>query len=176
MDESRKDGEFGRVAYLVELCPKPDGEPDFVYVSMKAFTDDLTKIGVPTCRSRAKFQCAVSDMTVVSNVEGIETGTGLSGWIEFWPNNYAAKNSAQVPGASDKVYDFGDAPSNPVEGYGSMQVHNPSAAQTLFAINKWKAGDRADVGIGNCSGKQLVWTFTGKASTWPRKRLRVLVK
>jgi hypothetical protein len=176
VDESRKGGAFGRVAYLVELYRKPDGEPNFVYVSMKAFTDDLTKIGVPTHQSRAKFQCAVSDMTVVSNVDGIETGTGLSGWIEFWSSNYAARNAAGVPGAADNVYDFGDAPTNPPQGYGSMQVHNPSAEQTLFAINKWKAGRGADIGIGNSTGKTRDWTFTGKAGSWPRKRLRVLVK
>ncbi|MHC4247731.1 MAG: hypothetical protein ACYS9X_01255 [Planctomycetota bacterium] len=176
VDESRKGGGFGRVAYLVELYRKPDGEPNFVYVSMKAFTDDLTKIGVPTYQSRAKFQCAVSGMTVVSNVDGIETGSGLSGWIEFWASNYGTKNSGGVPGASDREFDFGDQPNGPPEGYGSMQVHNPSATQTLFAINKWKAGRGADIGIGNSTGKTRDWTFTGKAGTWPRKRLRVLVK
>jgi hypothetical protein len=176
VDDSRKVEKFDRVAYLIELYAKADGEPEFLYVSMKAFTSDARLIGVPTLQAGAKFQRAVEDMTVVSNVDGIRTGSGLSGWIEFWSSNYASKNSAGVPGASDREFDFGDMPNGGPDGYGSMQVHNPGAQQTLFAINKWKAGRGADVGIGNSEGKTRDWTFTGKASQWPRKRLRVLVK
>mgnify|MGYP003346570019 CR=1 FL=1 len=33
---------------------------------------------------------------------------------------------------------------DPLDGYGSMQVHNPSASQTLFAINHWREGGNGD--------------------------------
>ena len=76
------------------------------------------------------------------------TGTDLAGGnIEFWPNNYGPDNSANVPNASSEVYDFGDQPTDPADGYGSMQVHNHDAKQTLFALNHWSEGSRADLGI-----------------------------
>jgi signal transduction histidine kinase len=40
-----------------------------------------------------------------------------------------------VPGASDDVHDTGDNPVDPVGGYGSMQVHNHAATQTVFSMN-----------------------------------------
>jgi sialate O-acetylesterase len=105
------------------------------------------------------------------------TGTGLTGGnLEFWPNNYGPANSAKVPNASDQTFDFGDDPSDPVDGYGSMQVHNHEAKQTLFALNHWREGSHADVGIGNQPTGNPDWTFAGNAGSYPVKRLRVLVR
>ena len=92
--------------------------------------------------------------------------------------SYNAANSANAPNASSQAYDFGDDPAEPAEGYGSMQVHNHDAKQTLFAINHWQAGQRADLGLGNQPGqpgKQPDWTFAGNASFYATKRLRILV-
>ena len=167
---------FDRVAYFVEL-QKADGETQFVYVSMDAFTDSLDKIGVPTLKSGASFQQRVNNLNVVSNVRGIVTGTDLGGGnIEFWPGNYGQANSAQVPKASGQAYDFGDQPSAPDDGYGSMQVHNCEAGQTLFAINHWREGDKADLGIGNAGAGNPDWTFAANAGSWTAKRLRVFVR
>ena len=167
---------FDRVAYFVEL-QKEDGEKQFVYVSMDAFTDSLDKIGVPTVKSGAKFQQRVSNLNVVSNVKGIVAGTGLTGGnIEFWPGNYGTVNSAKVPKASDQTYDFGDEPTELGDGYGSMQVHNFEAGQTLFAINHWREGDKADLGFGNAGTGNPDWTFAANAGSWTAKRLRVLVR
>jgi sialate O-acetylesterase len=167
---------FDRVAYFVEL-QKADGETQYVYVSMDAFTDSLDKIGVPTLKSGAKFQQRVSGLNVFSNVKGIVAGTGLGGGnIEFWPGNYGQANSAQVPKASAQAYDFGDQQSAPDDGYGSMQVHNFEAAQTLFAINHWREGDKADLGIGNAGTGNPDWTFAANAGSWTAKRLRVFVR
>ena len=85
-------------------------------------------------------------------------------------------NSAGVPNASGEVYDFGDQPSDPADGYGSMQVHNHDAKQTLFALNHWSEGSRADLGIGNQPAGNPDWTFAGNAGTYQVKRLRVLVR
>lgn len=167
---------FDRVAYSLELEDTNDA-PQFVFVSMDAFTDDLSKIGVPTATSHAHFQQNVESLDVFSNVRGITTGTNLPGGnIEFWPNNYGPANSAGVPHASNETFDFGDQPTDPEDGYGSMQVHNHDARQTIFALNHWSEGGHADVGIGNHHTANPDWTFAGNAASYPHKRLRIFVR
>ena len=84
---------------------------------------------------------ALAAETVRCNVPGVVEGVGIAGGnIEFWPNNYGPANGAQVPGASDSLYDFGDQTGDPRDGYGCMQVHNHDAKQTLFAVNHWREG------------------------------------
>jgi sialate O-acetylesterase len=167
---------FDRIAYFLEL-QHADGNTEYVYVSMDAFTSDLEKIGVPTFKSGAHFQQNVANLDVYSNVKGIENGANLAGGnIEFWPNNYGPNNSANVPNASGEVYDFGDAPTDPADGYGSMQVHNHEAKQTLLALNHWSEGSRADLGIGNQPTGNPDWTFAANAGTYKSARLRVMVR
>ena len=166
---------FDRIAYFMEL--KTGEDTKYVFVSMDAFTDDLGKIGVPTVASGANFQQNLANMNVLSNVKGIVAGTGLKGGnIEFWPNNYGPENSATVPHASSQVWDFGDQIVEPAAGYGSMQIHNHDGKQTLFALNNWRAGQGADLGIGNSTGKNPDWTFAANAASYQGKRLRVLVR
>jgi sialate O-acetylesterase len=57
-----------------------------------------------------------------------------------------------------------------------MQIHNPSARQTVLAINNWKAAKGGDLGIGNQPKGNSDWTFAGNAGSWQNKRLRVLVR
>lgn len=175
-DGSDSIGKFDRIAYLLELKSEERGEQK-IFVSMDAFTEDAKKIGVPTALSGASFRQSVGQMDVFSNVGSIALVERTEGGtIEFWPDNYATENSAEVPGASGRRYDFGDEPALPVDGYGSMQVHLPSAKQTLFAINHWRAGADADLGIGNATGDHTDWTFSGSAKTYTEKRLRVYVR
>jgi sialate O-acetylesterase len=169
-------GAFDRVAYFLEL--QQDGqEPQFVYVSMDAFTDDIGKIGIPTVESKVVFQQKIANMNVVSNAAGVTTGTGLQGGnIEFWGNNYDPKNSAKVEGASDGKFDFGDNRSSG-GNYGCMQVHNAEAKQTIFAFNHWVVGgSNSDLGIGNSTQAHPDWTFSKSAKSYSRKILRVLVR
>ncbi len=173
-------GPIDRVAYFLELR-KHGGPTQWVYVSMDAFTNDLAKLGVPTVASKAKFQTPVTRMNVLSNDPRITTGADLAGNIEFFPNNYGPLNAAKVPNASDAVWDFGDQIAEPEDGYGSMQVHNFAAKQTIFAFNNWKAGPGADLGIGNSDprasgGQTLDWTFNANASQYVVKQLKVLVR
>lgn len=169
------EGPFDRIAYFVELA-RDDGHTRYLYVSMDAFTDDLGQIGVPTLASGAYFQQPVAHINVWSNA-GVRTGVQLpGGHIEFWPNNYGQGNAAAVAGASSSLYDFGDQPGEPADGYGSMQVHNANAQQTLFAINHWRNGEHADLGIGNRGEQHPDWTFAGNAQNYVQKRLRVLVR
>ncbi|HJN17258.1 MAG TPA: sialate O-acetylesterase, partial [Armatimonadota bacterium] len=169
-------GAFDRIAYILELQTE-DGAPQFAYVSMDAFTDDLGKIGVPTVASGAVFQMHVTNMNVVSNVESIVTGEGIAtGNIEFWPNNYGPPNDNSVPNASGAVWDFGDQYADPVDGYGSMQIGNYGDKQTILAINNWKSAPSGDLGIGNSDGDTRDWTFKNNAASYMSKRLRVLVR
>jgi len=168
---------FDRIAYLLELQPSGDSAR-YVYVSMDAFTTDLGKIGVPTLETRTRFQQKVTRLSVASNVSGLKLGSSLDGGcIEFWPNNYGPQNSAGVPGASGDLFDFGDVPGDPEDGYGCMQVHNAAAQQTLFAINHWVSGGAgADIGIGNSPGQTRDWTFSGNGGSFAAKRLRIFVR
>ncbi|MCH2181093.1 MAG: sialate O-acetylesterase [Mariniblastus sp.] len=175
VDRSSQSLEFDRVAYLLEL--ESDAGPQHLFVSMKAFTHDAGQIGVPTAQSQARFQQKVENMDIYSNVDGVTNGQSIAtGSIEFWPHNYAVDNTAQVPGASNQIYDTGDQPVAPRNGYGSMQVHNHGVNQTLFAVNHWKQGDGADLGIGNSPGATRDWTFAANAGTYDKARLRVFVR
>lgn len=172
------EGKVARVAFLLELQPDGTGG-QYLWVSMDAFTEDAKALGIPTAASGSTFQQAVTGLTVLSNVKGIETGSRLTGNIEFWASNYGPANAANVEGASAQIWDFGDAPGGAADGYGCMQVHNPGAKQTLFAINNWKAGGAgADIGIGSSDLDQRTtdWTFARNGGRYTHKRLRVFVQ
>lgn len=177
IDNSDDGTPFTKVAYLLEL-QKTGGDVDYAFVSTDAFTDDLKKIGLPTASSGARFFEKVNNLTVRSNVEGIQTVTDSDGGnIEFWPGNYAPANENKIPGASEKIWDFGDAPVDKIPGYSCMQVHNWKGKQTVFAINKWGSGGTLDIGIGNSDTKRAAdWTFTSNAGQYSLRRLTVLVK
>ena len=171
VDHSREVTDFDRIGYFVELDDKT------ILVTMNAFTDNVHHIGIPSLASGAFFQQKVESMDVFTNVGGLTAGHDIAtGNIEFWPQNYGTGNAAGIPGAAGNVYDFGDEPADPTDGYGCMQVHNHAAGQTLFAINNWKRGSQADLGIGNSSGQTRDWTFTGNADSYSKKRLRVYVR
>ena len=175
VDNSASVSGFDRIAYCLELNVGSD-DLQFVFVSMPAFTQNVRHIGVPTVKSGAKFQTTVKDVDVYTNVDNLPSGTGIQGNLEFWPHNYSASNVAGVPGASERVYDIGDAPVEPQQGYGSMQIHHTQAKQTLLAFNHWSRPDQADLGIGNSSGQTRDWTFTGNIDQYAAKRLRVFVR
>jgi sialate O-acetylesterase len=165
------------VAYFLEL--RKDGQPaQWAYVSMEAFTADLSKLGVPIAASKARFQTQVQRMNVVSSEPNVTSGNELPGNIEFWPHNYGPANGAAVPNASPDVWDFGDEIVGNEAGYGSMQVHNPAAKQTIFAFNNWRAGAGADLGIGNSnpSANTLDWTFNSNAHEYVVRQMKVLVR
>ena len=61
--------------------------------------------------------------------------------------------------------------------YGSFQIHNHGAAQTLFAYNRWGgAGGNGDLGIGNQGAGEPDWTFAQNANTYTTKNLQILVR
>ncbi len=168
---------FDRVGYFIELTT--GGKTDYVWVSADPFTTNTAHLGVPTVASGAVYQQRLTNVNVVTNAAGVTAGEGLTECnIEFWSHNYASGNRLGLPGANGTRYDFDDSYGEPVEGYGSMQMHNFGARQTLFAINNWRAGAGADLGIGNAPApnEHPDWTFSGSARNYEAKRLRVLVR
>ncbi len=170
-------GDFSRVAYYMELL-NTNGMLTYVWASMSAFTNDTSLLGVPTLISGAFFHNSVSNMNVFCNVPGVTTGTGITGNLEFWPYSYIYANSFNVPGASGSTCDFGDGINPNGANYGSMQLHNTGAGQTLFAFNAWCDGGATEIGIGNCPAPisgGIDWTFSKTAGAYSARTLQVLV-
>lgn len=163
---------FSRVAYYLEL-QSTNGTMDYVWASMDAFTADAGRIGVPVRSSGAFFQQRVTNLNIFSSVRSLAKGAGLSGgYIEFWPTACNPDNAAGLPNASSLLYDFSDKPS--AGDYGSMQVHNVEAAQTVFGFNHW-ANRTIDLGIGNSPFGNPDWTQAANAAQYSRKILQVFV-
>ena len=174
IDRSDTIPEFDRIGYLVELESSAYGNQS-LFVSMDAFTEDIKKIAVPEVSTGASFQQSVKNLESHSTTPSLNH-KNIEGNIEFWPNNYAQQNTANVRGASNSLYDIGDSIKEPLNGYGSMQVHNTRGKQTLFAFNHWRMGQAADLGIGNSAGSTRDWTFTKNAADYSTKRLRIYVR
>lgn len=172
-DRSSEVSDFDRIGYLLELESETTGSQK-LFVSMDAFTDDVSKIAIPQFSTDAFFQQSVKNVDSYSTVSSLNRES-IEGNIEFWSGNYATQNSANVPGASAAIYDFGDSMGEPLNGYGSMQVHDTAGKQTLFSINHWGAGDGADIGIGNSDGPHRDWTFSSNAASYSAKSLKVYV-
>jgi len=166
---------FDRVAYYLGLSPST-GSSQWVYVSMDPFTLDARRIGVPTVASGGSFQSLLTGMNVYAGNASVTTGTNIqTGNIEFWGYNYGQANAAFVPGASASTFDFGDT-INAGGTYGSMQVHNYGAGQTIFAYNRWGTGGNSDLGIGNRAATDTDWTFAQNAASYTNKLLLALVR
>jgi hypothetical protein len=170
---------YGRVGYYLELVK--NNATSFCWTAFDAFTADLTQLGAP--RSGKIYQQLVNNLDVLSNVPGVLNTNGCgTGNIEFWDWNYGASGNQSIPGGSDTLFDFADSCSGS-GNYGSMQVHNWGAGQTLWAVNHFNANAVVCVGIGNNpnasstgSGPQRDWTFAENAASWDSRRLLVFVR
>ncbi len=142
---------ISRIGYFVEGI-LPDNSVEYVFVTMDPFTGDVKKIGVPVGNI---FQTRLSNIEVWSNVPGVATGKFPEGAIEFWNNNFDPARKLDLPGASDKLYDWDDTYQPGVAfGHGSMQIHNISASepQVVFAFNRFGGGPECEFGIGTNRG------------------------
>jgi hypothetical protein len=177
---------FDRVAYCMELTGT-NGVTQWVYVSMDAFTNDLSMVGVPTAdRADPWIQQYVSNLNVYAYASdgnvAVTTGVGIAaGNIEFWSSNYGSGNARSIPGASGSLYDFGDdRGSNRGAGHGSMQVHNYLQGHTIFSMISFGSDNRTPgLGIGNnpvWSNNDPDWTFTYNARTYSTKNIYVLAR
>ena len=168
-------GTLKRIGYLLKLTDK-QGKMTWTFVSMDPFSQDLNQVGVPNTGSGV-VQMYVNNLEVFGNSPNIKNGKFEKGNIEFWSNNYSGGNAKKIPGATGS-FDFGDTATQPVDGYGSMQVHNYLQKQTVFAFNKLKGGNQCDLGIGNntAKGGQSDWTFSSSAKNYKSAELYVVGK
>ncbi len=171
VDNAAGIGSYSRVAYCLEV----DGQ--WVWVSMDDFTEGvIAHAGVPVKSANPKgFQQFVSNLNVHSNVSGVVTGDGIeTGNIEFWYNCYDPPAQQGIAG-SNTLFDFDDTKltTGSCDGYGSMQVHNYGAKQTVWAFNAWDETDAGnnDIGIGNSTGPHPDWTFAHNAATYTTRTL-----
>ncbi|OGV94073.1 MAG: hypothetical protein A3K19_23545 [Lentisphaerae bacterium RIFOXYB12_FULL_65_16] len=168
-------GTLKRIGYMLRLTDK-QGAMTWVLVAMDPFSQDPSKVGVPNAGSGV-IQTYVTHLEVAGNSPAVKNGTFEKGNIEFWSNNYGGTNVQQIPGATDDL-DFGDVASDPVTGYGSMQVHNYLEKQTVIAFNKFDSDKNCDLGIGNNPAKdgKLDWTFSGSGKNYASAELLVVGK
>ena len=111
----------------------------------------------------------------------VTAGEHLDGNIEFWSSNYGVRTGLAGIGGDDGRFDFNDTPDGiPTNsGYGSMQVHNWRAGETLFAFNKFGGGQQnwLDLGIGtNTDGRQPDWTQTDTAQWFSSGKIYAFVR
>ena len=174
VNDAGKIGAFSRVAYYMEL--QRAGEPmQYVWVSMDAFTNDATRVGVPVAW---QFLKDVTNLRVWSNVPNIRTNQTIAvGNIEFWPEGFTGTVKRGLPGATN-VYDFDDTPTN--GEYGSMQVHDTEmlANSCIFTYNRFQKNDTTELGIGpmlNATNNGTDWTQTYNAGQYSLRHFQVYV-
>ncbi|HMD00827.1 MAG TPA: HYR domain-containing protein, partial [Ferruginibacter sp.] len=168
---------YNRVAYFLDLGTK------WVWVSMDKFNNNLTELGIPNAvYNNVAWQRTVSNMNVAGSAgSNVTNATGIPGNIEMWHNCYGTSAALPGIGGSSSTYDFNDVRSvGSPSCFGSFQVHNYGAGQTIFAYNAWETpagpgGD--DVGIGNQVGGSgnPDWTYAYNASTYTTRKLYILV-
>jgi hypothetical protein len=176
-------GGVDRFGYCLELTTEEG--TSWVWTSMEALSADLDDLGLPTRMEQSRHQF-VDDLTVASNVPGVQQVDGGAGWVEMWPNQYDATGSGQIPGASGTAHDADDAVLR-ANGYGSFQVHafadagdargpRPAATPTatpVLAVNAFATPGPApmDVGIGAGPGENPDWTSAKNAGDYTGRRL-----
>jgi hypothetical protein len=164
---------FNRVAYYMEL----DGK--WVWVSMNKYNSSLTlaQLGIPFGWSSIYFQQIVSGMNVLgSSNAGVSNANNISGNVEIWPHCYGTHTGLGGIGGNAGNYDHDDQINATNNCYGSFQVHNYIANQTIFAYNNFNGGTNDDLGIGNNTGNTNPdWTFMSNAASYTTKKLFILV-
>lgn len=175
VDNSARIGEYSRVAYCMEL------DKQWVWVSVDDFTGgNIAQTGVPVASVNPDgFQQSVANMNVASDGIGYHKPVvGIaSGHMEFWHNCYNGAASQGLSSAGN-VFDFDDTKEEARPScYGSMQIHNVGARQTLFAFNAWDeaSGGLNEVGIGNQPTGNPDWTFARNADQYEERYLGVFV-
>ncbi|MFE2750156.1 sialate O-acetylesterase [Streptomyces scopuliridis] len=174
-------GGFDRVGYCLEL-DGPSG-PQWVWTAMPSFTKDTRQLLPPT-KSGHIVRQRVHDLNTASNVAGVPTATGGTGYLEMWPNSYGPANARQIHGSSTSTFDSDDTPRTDV-GRGSFQIHrvspdplSGSAPSTVLAVNGLTQVYvlPVDVGIGNQPTGNPDWTYAANATGLTKRTLTVFAR
>ncbi len=172
-------GPFDRVAYYYELDKEREGSA-YAWVSMDAWSQDARQLGIPSARQQIlPGGFFVYNLQVASN-GGAAAADGADGFMEVWPYNYDWPKQTLVPGQLADTFSMGDQ-LNFDGDYGCFQVHNVTAAQTVFAINHFgRDGFHIATGIGpsqkDNGANSTDWTFRENAVNFVARRLHVLVR
>ncbi len=166
-------GNYKRVAYYMEL------NNQWVWVSMKDFTaNNFRSLAIPDVNyNNVDWERKVDSMNVYTNVAGVVTGANiLTGNIEMWDNCYDRPANSGIGGNSGS-FDFDDVLTlNSPNCYGSFQVHNYGAQQTIFAHNAFAYGSEPnEAGIGNRTVLNPDWTYAYNINSFSVKKLYILV-
>ncbi|HEY6740232.1 MAG TPA: hypothetical protein VI076_15420 [Actinopolymorphaceae bacterium] len=81
---------FDRVGYCLEL-DGPNGAR-WVWAAMEPFTTEAKRLGLPT-RPGEVVRQHVGLLEVESNVPGVTTGAGQTGYLEMWRSTTTARGS-----------------------------------------------------------------------------------
>ena len=92
-------GGFDRIGYCLELTG-PTGT-QWVWTAMSPFTTDARRLGLPT-RAGQIVRQRIADLEVATNAPGLATGTGLTGYLEMWPNKYGPARLRPDPRCRDR--------------------------------------------------------------------------
>ncbi|WP_436500417.1 RICIN domain-containing protein [Actinokineospora sp. HUAS TT18] len=168
-------GGFDRVGYCLELVTTAG--TNWVWTAFAPQSGDQALLGLPTRRAQA-FRGPVTELTVASNVGGVVTGSGRTGYLEMWPHTYAAVSARQVPGSSAARFDADDSPVAESASYGSFQVSDRATATPLLSVNRFTRPDSTplDVGIGARATGEPDWTFAANAGSYTTRRLTVFAR
>jgi len=154
-----------RIGYRMEVT---DNGTDYYAETIFDAWDGITLSSLlfPTVSNANVIQRTVTNMSVASNYPTVTNTSSTSGRLEIWPWNYGEGAQNNIGGDNSK-YDFDDTHTGG-QSYGSMQVHNLSAAQTVMAWNNHSAS-QPDIGLGNNpastgNNKHPDWTFSGGSS------------
>ena len=182
VDETGETGPFDRVAYYLQL-DNPANYTWWTWVSMDAWTDDASTLGIPLDAKHASPASRfLTNLTVASSRSDatLVKGSGFNGFLEFWPRNYKTGKDWVVESQhGDGSYSWGDS----LEfggNHGCFQIVNTSQGQTVFAINHWGAdGGQLAIGMGNSTRDDGTasydWTFRENGTSFSRRRLYVFV-
>ena len=154
-----------RIGYRMEVTHNAtDYYAETIFDAWDGIT--LNSLLFPTVSNENVIQRTVTNMSVASNYPTVTNTSSTTGRLEIWPWNYSATAQNNIGGDNSK-YDFDDTHSGN-NNYGSMQVHNLSAAQTVMAWNRHYDSD-PDIGFGNNTAntgdnKHPDWTFSSDSS------------
>ena len=119
-----------RIGYRMELTYNgTDYYAETIFDAWDGIT--LSSLLFPTVSNANVIQRTVTNMSVVSNYPTVTNTSSTSGRLEIWPYNYTKDANSGI-GGNSSIYDFDDTHSGS-SSYGSMQVHNLSAAQTAVS-------------------------------------------
>ena len=151
-----------RIGYRMEVTNNgTDYYAETIFDAWDGIT--LSSLLFPTVSNENVIQRTVTNMSVASNYPTVTNTSSTSGRLEIWPWNYGQGAQNNIGGDNSK-YDFDDTHSG-TQYYGSMQVHNLSAAQTVMAWNR-HYDSNPDIGFGNnpANDGHPDWTFSGSSS------------